>query len=47
MVQLAPIATLVPHVLVSEKELALVPVMPMLLMESAAVPDLVRVMLEP
>jgi hypothetical protein len=44
MVHVAPIATLVPQVLVSEKELALLPVMLMLVMESAAVPELVSVM---
>jgi hypothetical protein len=43
-VHLAPAATLVPQVLVSEKELALVPVMPTLVNERAPVPVLLRVM---
>jgi hypothetical protein len=45
MVQLAPIATLVPHVLVWLNEVAFVPVMLMLETASAAVPELLSVIL--
>ena len=42
--QLAPAATLVPQVLVCTKSAALVPVIAMLVIESAAVPPFVSVM---
>ena len=44
MAQLAPTATLAPHVLVSGKSFLFAPVIEMLLIDRGAVPALVRVM---